>query len=363
MEYNHSDLTGLFLRSLTSVWWKRVLTHSGLGRGSRCPSPALPYLSPPPGAEWDDERNLEVQFSSPTPDILFISLKLATNPALLPLTAFRAVLELSPAWAPLLPARQPVNGEDGSLDSGGLRLWWNKSWMFIILYYSFSFLLEFYFISLLSCMISFLLCDVFLKTNGLRSEMRRVGPWWERELPTLNLNFEFQIWIYVAHSRGLPHGSVVKNPLANARDESSILGLGRSPGVGNGNPIRYSCLGNPMNRGAWWATVHRVTNSQTLSNWVHRTVKTLRAHSPSWYTRELQRQRSLDNWHSGVMCVSTKAWLVPWDTFRIRETLNRNRSSRLTSLNLQGREANLLTNTAAVIPRCGMLWSSFSLSY
>lgn len=42
---------------------------------------------------------------------------------------------------------------------------------------TFSFLLEFYFISLLSCMISFLLCDMFLKTNGLKSEMRRVGPW------------------------------------------------------------------------------------------------------------------------------------------------------------------------------------------
>ena len=52
---------------------------------------------------------------------------------------------------------------------------------------------------------------------------------------------------------------VVKNPLANAgdvRDMSSILGLGRYPGGGNGNPFQYSCLENPMHSGAWQATVH-----------------------------------------------------------------------------------------------------------
>ena len=43
----------------------------------------------------------------------------------------------------------------------------------------------------------------------------------------------------------------------------SIPGSGRSPGEGNGNPLQYSCLGNPMDRGAWWATVHRVAKSQT----------------------------------------------------------------------------------------------------
>jgi len=49
---------------------------------------------------------------------------------------------------------------------------------------------------------------------------------------------------------------VVKNPPANARAAGLIPGLGRSPGEGNGNPLQYSCLGNPMDRGAWWATVH-----------------------------------------------------------------------------------------------------------
>ena len=59
---------------------------------------------------------------------------------------------------------------------------------------------------------------------------------------------------------------MVKNLLTNAgdiRDKGSIPGLGRSPGEGNGNPLLYSCLENPMDRGAWQATIHRVTKSQT----------------------------------------------------------------------------------------------------
>ena len=57
---------------------------------------------------------------------------------------------------------------------------------------------------------------------------------------------------------------VVKNPPTNAgdlRDMRSIPGLGGSPGGGHGNPLQYSCLENPMDRGAWWATVHRVAKS------------------------------------------------------------------------------------------------------
>ena len=56
---------------------------------------------------------------------------------------------------------------------------------------------------------------------------------------------------------GVPGGLVVKNPSANVGDggdEGSIPGLGRSSGRGNGNPLHYSCLGNPMVREAWWAT-------------------------------------------------------------------------------------------------------------
>ena len=58
---------------------------------------------------------------------------------------------------------------------------------------------------------------------------------------------------------------VVKNPPANARDvrgTGSIPGLGRSPRGGHGNPLQYSCLENPMGRGAWWVTAHTVTQTR-----------------------------------------------------------------------------------------------------
>ena len=62
-------------------------------------------------------------------------------------------------------------------------------------------------------------------------------------------------------------GSGVKNPPASAED------AGSTPGEGAGNPLRYSCLGNAMDRGAWWATVHKVAKSQTglkqLSTYTH----------------------------------------------------------------------------------------------
>ena len=61
---------------------------------------------------------------------------------------------------------------------------------------------------------------------------------------------------------------VVKNLPANAagiRDTSSIPGLGRSPREGNGNPLKYSCLENPMDRGDWWATVHGVTDKSDMT--------------------------------------------------------------------------------------------------
>ena len=56
----------------------------------------------------------------------------------------------------------------------------------------------------------------------------------------------------------------MKNPLANAADArgtGSVSEVRRSPGVGNGNPLQYSCLENYIDRGAWWATVHGVTKS------------------------------------------------------------------------------------------------------
>ena len=64
---------------------------------------------------------------------------------------------------------------------------------------------------------------------------------------------------------GFPGGSVVKNLSINAGDVGLILGLERSPGEGNGNPLQYSCLGNPMDRGAWQATVHGVAKELDMT--------------------------------------------------------------------------------------------------
>ena len=60
-----------------------------------------------------------------------------------------------------------------------------------------------------------------------------------------------------------PDGSDGKASACSAGDLGSIPGLGRSPGEGNGNPLQHPCLENRMDRGAWWATVHRVSRSQT----------------------------------------------------------------------------------------------------
>ena len=66
---------------------------------------------------------------------------------------------------------------------------------------------------------------------------------------------------------GLPWQLTVKNLPASAGDVGLIPGSGRPPGEGNGNLLQYSCLGNPVAKGAWWATVHGVAQSWTgLSN-------------------------------------------------------------------------------------------------
>ena len=60
-----------------------------------------------------------------------------------------------------------------------------------------------------------------------------------------------------------PGGSDGKASVCNAVDQGLTPGSGRSPGEGNGNPLQYSCLENPMDRGAWWATVHGAAKSRT----------------------------------------------------------------------------------------------------
>jgi len=71
------------------------------------------------------------------------------------------------------------------------------------------------------------------------------------------------IWRRIRVEQGFPGGSEVKASACNAGDVGSIPRSGRSPREGNGNPLQYSCLENPMDGGAWWATVHGVAKSQT----------------------------------------------------------------------------------------------------
>ena len=80
------------------------------------------------------------------------------------------------------------------------------------------------------------------------------------------------VYIYGHNYMGFPGGSVVKKPPANGgdtKDMGLILGLGRSPGVGNGNLLQYSCLDNSTDRGAWWVTYSPQGHKEQLSIHIH----------------------------------------------------------------------------------------------
>ena len=87
---------------------------------------------------------------------------------------------------------------------------------------------------------------------------------------------------YLKHILRFPGALGVKNPPATAGDPGSIPGLGRSPEEGNGHPLQYSCLGNPMDRGAWQVTVRRVAKS-----WAQ--LKRLSTHAGGLLSRQLQQ--------------------------------------------------------------------------
>ena len=78
----------------------------------------------------------------------------------------------------------------------------------------------------------------------------------------------------LCYTLGFPGGSVVKNLPAYAADVGFIPGLGRSAGEGNGNSLQHSCLENPTDRRAWWATVHGVAKSRTSLVTEHSTAHT-----------------------------------------------------------------------------------------
>ena len=106
---------------------------------------------------------------------------------------------------------------------------------------------------------------------------------------------------------GFPGGSEDKASTSNAGDPGSIPGLGRSLGEGNGNPLQYSCLEHPMDRGAWWATVHGVEKSQTrLSDFTFTFRRLSGKESACQFWR--QRRRVFNPW------VGKIPWRRKWQT-------------------------------------------------
>ena len=97
---------------------------------------------------------------------------------------------------------------------------------------------------------------------------------------------------------GFLGGSAIKNPPANGRDMGSVPGWERSSGEGNGNPLQYPCLENPMDRGAWWTTVHGVTKSWTrlkqLSVHTHIHTHTHVSHIQRQRERSTKKERNRD---------------------------------------------------------------------
>ena len=112
---------------------------------------------------------------------------------------------------------------------------------------------------------------------------------------------------------------VVKNPPANAGDErdvGSIPESGRSPGEGHGNPLQYFCLENPMDRGAWWATVHGVTQSWTQLKRLS-TVSVLGIPDIQAYlTIEIRCYHSVESLKTTVICLNGQLAL-PFTSCRV----------------------------------------------
>ena len=93
------------------------------------------------------------------------------------------------------------------------------------------------------------------------------GWWWARQARSLSYRglwgWVSSISLFVNSINGLPWWVMGKETACNAGVAGSIHGSGRYPGGGHGNPLQYSCLENPMDRGAWWTTAHGIAKSQT----------------------------------------------------------------------------------------------------
>ena len=108
------------------------------------------------------------------------------------------------------------------------------------------------------------ICLVLKPCDNRKQLRNKEGTLWEPILHLLSHPPCFLLWFSCL--RGFPLNSVGKESACNTGDLGSIPGSGRSPREGNGNPLQYSCLENPMDRGAWWATVHVV--ARVGHNWV-----------------------------------------------------------------------------------------------
>ena len=104
-------------------------------------------------------------------------------------------------------------------------------------------------------------------------------PWTEELCELQSIMYKFSYTHALSHNvlfgvcyatYAFPCGSVVKNLPANAGDMVLIPGPGRSLGEGNGNPLQYSCLENPMDRGTWWITVHGVHKDSNVTWWLNK---------------------------------------------------------------------------------------------
>ena len=140
--------------------------------------------------------------------------------------------------------------------------------------------------------------------HGMKAERMRE----QKSLGSIRMDSqltEFTARVSVMEGWGFPGGSVVKRPPANAGDTGDVGSIprwGRSPGGGNGNPLQYSSLENPIDRGGWWATVHGVIKSRIRL-------------SPHGYCYEKMENPDLER-EGWVACLASASLLDPAEPSR-----------------------------------------------
>ena len=123
---------------------------------------------------------------------------------------------------------------------------------------------------------------------------------------------ESWIWLNIRRIDSFPDSSVSKESVCNTGYPCLIPGLGRCSGEGNGNSLQYSCLENPMNRGAWRATVHGVSKNQTwLSNWhtQENRIIWMHVHSQTWKLELENSENKISDWRVYMQLLYV-AWLT-----------------------------------------------------